>query len=478
MRVSKYFKLDRSQPTLDFVDVDVTNDTPLFISPRALLLLSSDWGNECVHLVQNFFETILSHIKAGNQSSAEALLRALREPNETHLGLSQGRSRGRALGSSSAHDVWGALSRSVAARSGLLKDLEDTVLMVEGISVDIVSDIATNIIRGPLIRYTQEMATQYGLPLQEGVASGPLWDSGSRSWSTGFTHLPMTTSGKLLLVPKAIVRHHLEYDTEEYYRHYLLEHLRQVELDANSGLVELLKNKNRRVTKKKLIEKYGAGKTTIVRETLKYPEVLEKYRKAKRDKPHLALQHEEIAEVEGADARPDWDDLLNTVKAVVHGPNEASQYERAVEALLSALFYPVLVFPNVQHEIHDGRKRIDITYTNMATEGFFQWLATHYTAPLIFVECKNYGREVGNPELDQISGRFSRSRGQVGILVCRSFVDKEKFLQRCRDTASDGRGYVIALDDDDLATLVNVRRSEPTFSAWSALRERFLMLVS
>jgi hypothetical protein len=81
----------------------------------------------------------------------EALLRALREPNETHLGLSKGRSRGHALGNESAHDVWSALSRSEAAKSGLLKDLEDTVLMIEGISVDIVSDMTTNIIRGPLI---------------------------------------------------------------------------------------------------------------------------------------------------------------------------------------------------------------------------------------------------------------------------------------------------------------------------------------
>jgi hypothetical protein len=48
MRVSQYFELGRSQPTLDFVDVDIATDIPVFISPRALTLLPSSWGHECV----------------------------------------------------------------------------------------------------------------------------------------------------------------------------------------------------------------------------------------------------------------------------------------------------------------------------------------------------------------------------------------------------------------------------------------------
>src|SRR5262249_48422735 len=132
MRISEHFHLGRSQPTLDFVDVDIRGDTPVFISPRALMLLPSEWGDACVHLVQNFFQTVLGFIRSGENARAEALLRVLREPNETHLGLSRGKSQGRALGSASARDVWKALSESEAAASGLLQDLEDTVLMVEG----------------------------------------------------------------------------------------------------------------------------------------------------------------------------------------------------------------------------------------------------------------------------------------------------------------------------------------------------------
>ena len=185
MRISQYFALTQTQPTLDFVDVDVKKDTPLFISPKALTMLPSEFGDECVHLIQSFFHKVLELIKVGENHEAETLLAVLREPNETHLGLSRGsKSRGRALGSGSAHEVWNALSESEAARSGLLEDLEDTVLMIEGISIDIVSDMTTNIIRESLIRYTQRMAEYYGIPLQDGVDSGPLWNGSKKSNST------------------------------------------------------------------------------------------------------------------------------------------------------------------------------------------------------------------------------------------------------------------------------------------------------
>lgn len=477
-RVSTIFKLKRSQATLDFVDVDVERDTRVFVSPRALALMQTDWGDGCVSLIQNFFETVLQLIKDGKNDKAEALLQELREPNETHLGMSRGKSRGRALGNDSAHDVWAALSQSAAAKSGLIQDLEDTVLLIPGISVDIVSDITTNIIRGPLIEYTQEQAKQLGIPLMQGVPSGPMWHPGRDEWITQFVELPMTVTGKLLLVPKAIVRRTSLYDMQYFYRHYMLEEMQREELKAGSALVTMLK-KGPKVHKSDLIKKYGSDKKAVIEQTLKRPDVLDEYRKDMGKRPFLSLSHEDLENVEG-DKPTDWDGLLNAVTSLDTGSEHAGAYEKAIEALLTALFYPDLVHPVYQHEIHQGRKRIDIKYTNMAGVGFFEWLAKHYMAPQIFVECKNYGAEVANPELDQLSGRFGRSRGNVGILVCRSFKNKAKFEQRCRDTALDDRGYIIALDDADLRALVEARKSdqEAAYREYSVLRKRFDALIS
>jgi len=476
-RVSTYFKLDRKQPSLDFVDVSIRDDARVFIDPRALRMLPSLWGQHCVSLVQSFFNALLAAIKENNESVGTTLLSGLHEPNETHLGLSRGRSQGRALGAGLAKNLWKALRDSEAAKSGLLEDLEDTILLIEGISNDVISDVTTNIIRRPLIEYTQRMCTQYGIPMEDGVDSGALWDSGTQTWSNSLLQLPVTKHGKLLLVPKAIVRRRMEYDEQEYYRNYILPYLMDAELNANTQLVRLLKNGRRRVCKKDVAEKYGGGKRMVLEKTLRHPEILDDYRQTKRKAPRIPLGHYDMADSEIGGETPDWDGLIKAVTELPTGKADASRYENAIERLLTALFYPSLADPVIQHEIHDGRKRIDITYTNMARHGFFQWVSMHYPAPHIFVECKNYGTDVANPELDQISGRFSPSRGRVGILVCRAFTDKRLFFARCQDTAHDDRGYVVALDDSDLLELVNAHKQNDMNMEFALLKQRFDGLI-
>jgi len=411
-----------------------------------------------------------------SDSEAKELLASLHEPNEVHLGLSRGRAQGRALGDGSAVNVWDSLRQSEAARTGLLEDLEDTILMVEGVSSDIVSDMLVNIIREPLINYTVAIAKLYSIPLTPGVASGPLWNQINHSWYQKFIYLPMTPYGKLVLVPKAVVRQRMFYDLQEYYTHYILTELQQQELNANSQLVELLRNGSRRVTKKSLRKKYGQSKALVIQETLRNPELLREYRADKRNIYPPPLDHKSLADIEGT-APPDWDSLLGNVVDVATGRQQASDYENKIEQLLTALLYPSLAYPQVQHEIHNGRKRIDITYTNLATNGFFRWLGDNFTAMHVFVECKNYGSEIGNPELDQISGRFSPSRGKFGILTCRSFEDKELFIQRCVDTALDDRGFVIPLDDNDLREFVEIKKVGNAEQEMQFFKGRFDRLI-
>lgn len=146
------------------------------------------------------------------------------------------------------------------------------------------------------------------------------------------------------------------------------------------------------------------------------------------------------------------------------GDAGATKYHRAIETLLTALFYPALDMPVIEQERHEGRKRIDIDYTNIATRGFFYWLhSTHKVAcSFVPVECKNYTRPLKNPEYDQLSGRFGAQRGFVGILCFRGFKDKKSVIKHCRDAARDGRGYMLALDDDDLKALVAERKNLET----------------
>ena len=476
VRVSNYFDLALKQPQLDFVDVDVSGDTTLFIDPRALRLMPSSWGQECVALIQDYFRRVIEAIRKGQRSVALRLLSALHEPNETHLGLSRGRARGRGVGGNLATELFKSLSQSQAVQTGLLVDLEDTALMVEQMDRDLVSDIATNIIRAPLIQFTQAACDQYGIPLTSDIDSGPLWDVRSGSWTQEYVELPMTDYGKLLLVPKAAVRRRLEFNKDEYFRYYILEFLASEEKRAMSKLVRVLKDGSLKVTKKDLIRKYGSSKSLVTQVTREHPEILERFKDHKGRHPQAPLGHNRLADWAGTET-PDWNALISAIRKIGTGAANATKYHRAVVQLLTPLFYPALAHPRSEQKIHGGRKRIDISFENISTRGFFQWVAMHQPASHIFVECKNYAGDPANPELDQLAGRFSPSRGKVGILACRRFENKELFLQRCRDTSNDQRGFILPVDDEDLFELVEERKVDSASTSFRFLKNLFDELI-
>lgn len=480
MRVSEFYHLNKNQAALDFVDVDIFGDTRYFIDPSALRQLQFSWGQECVSLIQSFFQEVINAIRNNDHKRAYNLLAVLHEPNETHLGLSRGKAQGHAMSDGLASGVLESLSTSEAVKSGLLVDLEDSVLMVEGVASDVISDIVTNVIRGPLINYTQQIANEYGIPLVENIDSGPIWDQKELKWIVRYESLPITENGKLLLVPKIIIRRKLSYSQGEYYWHFILTELQEQELSANTELVKLIRSKHKTrkvVYKKDVRNKFGYDKKAIVEITRKNPSILEKYRVAKRKEIISPLEHEDFSADREGVLKPRWDDLIQQLNAIRPGTEQAGLYNDIIEQILTSLFYPQLFFPKKQLRIHEGRKIIDIGYVNEANKGFFHWLSMNYAAPHIFVECKNYSSDPQNPELDQISGRFSPSRGVVGFIVCRSFSNKSSFIEKCRDTADDHRGFVMPFDDSDIITLINKRKVEDWNAVDTFLRTRFNKLI-
>lgn len=477
MRVSEFYKLGKTQAFLDFVDIPIDTDLPVFVDPSAIKALDTPWGNRLSSLLQSFFETVIQHIKSGQHSKAKELLSSLRESNHFHLGYSQNKAQGRAFGPASADTVWGALTKSKAAITGLLKDLEDTVLLIPGIGTDMISDAVCNILREPLIEYTQQMCEYYGIPLIPNVQSGPLWNATTREWTHKQTSLPITKEGIIILVPKIIVRMGLTYEADQYYRHFLLPEMQQDHIKKRTALAKILKNGAFRVTKKSLIAAYGSNKDAIVTQTKQYPYVLQDYKDHMNQRPLQPLDHSDFNQIQHSQL-PDISALIQELQQTNVGATDASRYENVIEKIFTYCLYPSLAAPRKQHPLHQGRKRVDITYSNEAKDGFFAWLAMHYTCPQIFVECKNYGKELGNPELDQLAGRFGPSRGKVGMLVCRSLQDKKLMIQRCIDTAKDQRGYIMVLDDDDVVQLLTAYVKSGRKQEFSLLRDRFNQLIS
>ncbi|WP_083965806.1 restriction endonuclease [Dokdonella koreensis] len=481
MLVSRHFKLERNQATLDFLDVHIDKDIPIFVDPAALRSLKTEWGHHCVSLLQSYFESVLTAIRNGKHDRAKELLACLNERNEFHIGYSKNKSRGSALGAVSAEKIWESLVKSKAAQTGVVHDLEDTILFVDGVGPDMLSDAVCNIIRGPLIQYTQQACSYYGIPLTAGVDSGPVWNTRDEKWENSLIDLPMTKQGPLILIPKIIARVKQIYGHDEYYRHFLMPVLQQHHKDINSSLVHVLQSKKnkgvKKVYKTDLYDLYGANKLASAKLTGEHPQALTNYRETKNATPSRPLGHSALAELENIPT-PNFAGLLNDVTSLKSGQKDAATYENAIEKFLSALLYPALAFPVKQDKIHEGRKRIDITYVNDAKDGFFSWASRNHPASHIFVECKNYGKEVGNPEIDQLAGRFSPSRGKLGILVVRSIDDKALLLKRCKDTANDQRGFILVLDDADLGELIKQRQALMYGYGETLLYQQFKALVS
>lgn len=495
MHVSEYYDLGRTQPTLDFVDVDTIMDTPVYIDPGNLKKLSDDWAEQCNEMLGTFFDSVVQSLSMGDDERVRELLIRLQEPNETHFGLSKGKSRGRALGPDLVNKICNNLSASRAARSGLLEDLEDTALFIKKIGKDIVSDITTCVIRGMLTSYTQSMAKMHEIPLVDGVYSGLAWDPVRREWDDSPTSLPVADGTPLLLVPKVIVRYDLLLTKQEFFRNHLAPALIVDERDKPTGkLVRAAKEAGHEL-KKRGDGPVGASEGSevdLVELAEERVDLFRAYKDEKRAKPIRPLTHAQLSKVTGTEP-VDFDALLEGVLQTPPGNQYASRYHNAIEALFTALFYPALTNPVKEHPVDDGRKRVDITYTNRDKRGFFDWLTRQgYLCPYVFFECKNYSSELGNPELDQICGRFTPLRGRVGIIACRS-IDRDRFLQRCRDAARGHRGYVLFLDDNDLSRLVDevkaslgprrdssgqVIHDKPKPAEFRVLHEKFRDLVS
>jgi hypothetical protein len=140
------------------------------------------------------------------------------------------------------------------------------------------------------------------------------------------------------------------------------------------------------------------------------------------------------------------------------GGRFATEFHRLSELIMARIFQNSLRKFEIEKEINEGTKRVDIVAKNFANKGFFRRLDSHYHIPCanVFIECKNYNDELANPETDQISTRLRKDRGMFGILIYRKCEDRLLLRTRLKQFLPDR--YVIDLDQDDLIKLLRLRK--------------------
>ena len=220
IKFSEYFKLEKNQLVLDFVYVFIAGDIPLFVDPFFISRRNDEWSINATEEIRCFFQKIIENINS-NPKLCRYMLANLNEPNETRLGLSIGKPKGKGVSGKQANDLYNKLSKSKAVTTGFIQDISECELMVEGIGDDKISDMTINIIRKHLIDYTQEQCRTLNIQMYN-VPSGLIWNKDIERWENRYVELPCNNNQKLILVPKWIVVQTPTINSKEYYNNEIL----------------------------------------------------------------------------------------------------------------------------------------------------------------------------------------------------------------------------------------------------------------
>ena len=186
-----------------------------------------------------------------------------------------------------------------------------------------------------------------------------------------------------------------------------------------------------------------------------------------------------IEDIEDALIYVELKNHLIELKSIKPGNKNANVFHHFIAEVLEIVFSPQLRNPVIEHKIHDDRKRIDITFTNVSSKGFFNILSSQgIVCPFVFFECKNFSNDPKNPDIDQLVGRFSDKRGRFGVLVCRHIEDRSRLLKRCKDVLNDNNGVIICMDDEDIGRLIEMRAEKCFQEIDDYLFQRYRDLVS
>ena len=133
----------------------------------------------------------------------------------------------------------------------------------------------------------------------------------------------------------------------------------------------------------------------------------------------------------------------------------------------------------IEREIDEGNGKIDVTFKNNNKEGFFKDIKdlADIISPMISVECKNYTKDIGNPEFAQLADRLNPTRGMIGFLLCRSIMDKKKMIHKLQKKVDHEKKYMIVLEDADLKNMLDLRFNSEIGAVNDYLRSKYEELI-
>ena len=447
MRFSEAFDVESRQVALDFIDIPLHTDLRFFLDPTSIKALKSQWGQDLVYALQDYFSEIMASIKSNNFKKAAYLLSSLRESNAFHLGYSTRESSGTALGEKTAEDILDSLKSSKAAKSGILTDLEDTALTIPGIGSDRISDYVCNILKGFFIEYTRDVCIFYDIETKE-VSGIKTWDKVSSKWNKNSFHLPVFEGDEIILIPKILAREEIAYSHRDLYRRHIIPEMKKELIRSGSALVKVLRGE-RTVTTTSIIDEYGQTKGFVESQLVKYPNTLKEYKNELKSNPPNPLAHSDLDKGEDPVIIP-IKELINNIDVAMID-DDFINYTKSYKKLLVSIFYPSLFYPKV---INENDQHYLFSLINEAKKGFFfDFSIYNITSESIIVNIIDSCQGLNKEHITSTLREVKECNSKIGLIFYENPAEK-RVLDRVKDISKEQGIYLFLINRDTLMEMI------------------------
>lgn len=285
-RVSLNIKNGHSD--IDFIDVDLDKDTKLYLDPSLIEECKESWHKECAAILNNFFKNVYECFLSQDEERKLELLHFSGEPNETKLGQSKGKPKGKGASYEGLVKVFDEIIEKNLLVDNLIKSPMDMCVFVKNFAEDRMSDLVTNILRKKLNEFTLEQCLKHGIGFlsEEPMNIGKSWNHDLEIWEDVNARTLILDNSIVLLVPKNIVSERYIYSIGEYLSKKIMTHRQDYHITNRTALSQEVYSKKKgtyiKPPSKKTIRKEeirNIPSKEFAREyTLKNPELIDQFR--------------------------------------------------------------------------------------------------------------------------------------------------------------------------------------------------------
>lgn len=443
-KISEIFGLNKSQSELDFVDIDVSKDTNLFVDPVLLGLNEDKWSVEAKNTLRSFFSKLLQYIIEGKEKNAKEMFKHLGEPNATCLGLSRNNPKGKGVGDLDTLRIYDSIVESKAAQTGLIQDIEDNILFVDNFGKDKLSDMTTNIIIKHLMDYTIQQCILHKIPLKEKANHEQYWWCSDKEEWVNSPYLFLVVNEKIkILVPKGIVSYCKAYTHEKYYNNYVLNFIKNEELSLGSSLVYKKKNGDYNILKKDLKKENPISKKFLREFSSKNILTLKSFKEETKVYP---LRNSEILKKDILEIK---EELLKKVSSLNDYTIAFSQF---MIGILEFIFYPYLLNPSSHFFDIQELEEKNIFFFEKSFKTTLLNNITVNNRKVAFYCKKTFDNSI-YLDLKQLANLLDNC--SICFIVCHSIAEPNDFKQFCKTLYKDTQKVFLPITNEDIYSLLN-----------------------